>query len=348
METKNFIFDGDGTEYEFESQVSTSREAAESGEEQSNTKAGSTQSSKVTSKSGSQHNDLEAAIEAMISDDGKFSISKVQGIVTVTDTPEVLRKVEDYITQINSIVNKRIAVKTEVYEIRIEDTANLGMDINALYDSAIDVAGAAAPNFKGGFNSGGLNFSITDGTSKFNGSNAVIDALARVSNVSLVTSSMNYTTNGKLVPLQIASEKGIVSSMSPVLDDEGNVVGFDAKTGSVLSGLTMNLTPRVNSTGDVDLNFAADLSSLDQIKTVELGEQGGKIDVVDRSFKNFMQRASVDSGDTLMIAGFDRIENKSDVESVGGESVWALGGSKKGGKVRIMTMIMVTPYIMAR
>jgi len=348
QETENFIFDGDGTNYDFAASMSTQRSS--SGGDSEGAVVGSNQSVSVSNQSGSQFDDIEGAIESMISkEEGRFSISKQQGIITVTDTPDVLRKVGEYVAEMNSIVNKRIAVKTEVYEISVEDTGDFGIDINALYNSSLRVADgvASAVDITGGFSNGGLDFGFIKNDSKFNGSSAVIDALAKVSNVSLVTSSTNYTTNGKTVPVQIAKEKSILAKLTPAYDEEGSVVGFETEIEKILSGLTMTLTPKITSNGDVDLSFSADLSSLDQIIEYDLGDSG-TIQLPERSFKNFIQRASVDSGSTLMIAGFDRVEESAETSSMFGKDLWFFGGSKSGGKTRIMTMIMVTPYIISK
>jgi type IVB pilus formation R64 PilN family outer membrane protein len=345
VETNHYVFDGDATEELFDATISSSRNYGDNNDAGSKDSSTTAQNTKITRKSGNSFADMDKALSSMISKEGKFSISTQQGLITVTDTPLIQNKVARYIEQINGIVNKRINVRTEVYEIVSDDNGNFGIDWNAVYNGSSRLgfnfknsnSGSAVPNVELG---------IIASNNNFNGSKAFVSALNKVANMSLVTSSTAFTTNGKVVPVQVADEVSYLKSMSLQTDNAGRQT-VSLEPGSILSGYTMSLTPRINSDGDVDMQFAIDMSQLKALNTLNVGESS-MIQLPDRSFKNFEQRVSVNSGSTIMLAGFERTENSASVDSVGGKKFWLAGGKKTGGKKKIMTMILITPYVMAR
>lgn len=345
VETKEFIFDGDNSAYDFSSRTGTTKSGGEQNEGGSKDSSVSSQETNISRKSSSQYDDLIKTIESIKSPEGRYSISEQQGIISVTDIPDVLERIGTYINEMNEIVGKRIAVRTEIYEVRQEDSGDFGVDLSAAYEKLAKFNISTTGSFTSG-NSHGLGFNVLDKGSRFNSSKAIVNALSTVGNVSLVTTSTNFTTNGKIVPVQVATEKAYIQKITSNKSDDGTVSGYDITPGTVLSGVTMNITPKITSDGRVDMQFSADLSKLE--KLVPMGSGETKIELPERSFKNFSQRVSIRSGSTLMVSGFERTEDKANTESIGGEHTWLAGGHKNGGKTKIITMILITPYIMSK
>lgn len=93
------------------------------------------------------------------------------------------------------------------------------------------------------------------------------------------------------------------------------------------------------------MDFAIDSTRINSIS--EFGDdKNGKIQTPNRSANKYNQNVDVKPGEPLMIAGFDRTENQASINSPFGRYTWALGGNQLGGKRKIMTMIVLTPYIM--
>ena len=117
-----------------------------------------------------------------------------------------------------------------------------------------------------------------------------------------------------------------------------------------MSGFSMSVNPRVMSDGKVSMRFAVDMSQLNEIVDFSVGDKndGSKIQLPDKTSKNFVQRVTVGSGQTMMIAGFERAEVNAKTTSLAGKNSWFAGGSRSGGNKKVMTMILLTPYIMAK
>ncbi len=291
--------------------------------------------------------DLEGALNKLKSEEGKFSISQEAGIVTITDTPRNLEKIEKFVKELNDVVSRQVAIRTEIYEISIEDTADKGSDIDAIFNSSSITAGISSamgvdsnPNFSLG---------VIDESSPWKGSKGLISALETVANVSTITSALVYTTNGLPAPLQNLDTTSYLKNLEIETDDDTNSETASVEQGDVKSGFSLAFLPRITSRGDIALTFSGHLSQLTNMKVREFS--GLTLESPEQTSKKFLQRLVVKSGKTIMVAGFERTENKKEVNSIAGESSWLpwqAGGNKKGGETRIMTLILLTPYSMSR
>lgn len=288
---------------------------------------------------------LGAALDTMKSEEGKYSVSHEAGTVTITDTPRVLKDMEKYLSQLNEIVSQQISIKTEIYEVQIDESSNKGIDFNAMFQGSSRFAGNIASDFT---NSLTPNFGvqIIDETSPWSSSQAFITALNTVANVSTVTSATVYTTNGMAAPIQSLDTTGYLKSVSREVNDTGTRETTNVEQGYAKSGFSLGFLPRVTSKGDVNMVFAGDLSQLTALKERQF--DGTTIEFPEATNKSFLQRFVVQSGKSIMVAGFERTESTEQVESLGGKSMWAAGGKKSGGKKRVMTIIVLTPYVMSR
>lgn len=345
-ETKNYTFDGDDLTNSFTATVTSTRNSGENSGE-STTNQGSSHSTSITSNPESIYKSLEESLKSMMSKNGTFSVSKDSGIVTVTDTPLVQRKVSEFIEQTNSILNRRIGIKTMVYEVTLDENGEIGSDLDLLFSGSDKFGFSTMGNFVPE-DAVDLSMGFFDSKSNFNGSKAFINALNKVADVSLKTTSTVFTTSGKPTPVQVGSEKGFVKEIKiQESSNSDSAPQYSIEQGTILSGFSMSIMPKINSTGRIDLQVAVDMSLLKNLEKVNVGNEGAMVQTPERDFKNFIQRVSLDSGNTVLITGFERTEDTSNVESLGGRKWWMFGGNKKGGVKKVKTMILMTPYIIS-
>lgn len=348
-ETRSFVFDADDVITQFNAQTNSSQDATSEGATSSGGGSSSQHGTSVTSKATSIYDELESAIKSLLSPSGSYSVSRTMGDVTVTDTPKNLDRIQTYIDDMNRSVNKRIAIRTEVYEIASDDNGNFGIDWNAINTGSSRFSMAMNTAFNGG-TAPNVSLGIIDPTSNFNGTQAFINMLNKQVKTSLVTSASVFTTNGQPVPVQVADQKSYLKQITVESDATTGAKTYSMEPGVVMSGFSMSVNPRVLSDGKVSMRFAVDMSQLNEIVDFSVGDDdsGSKIQLPDKTSKNFVQRVSVGSGQTMMIAGFERAELSSKTSSLAGKGTWFAGGSKSGGNKKVMTMILLTPYIMAK
>lgn len=351
-DTKTFTIDALPGVNEFTAQVSSNRSTEDKSDSEGGGGGGSTNASEhrtlLEYKPKGLYTEISNEISAIKSSDGVFAISEQTGTLTITDTPKALERVAKYIDSLNGIVNKQIAIRTEVYEVTSDDEDNFAMDLNMLYSGSkswgVDLVNKGISDGAAGSN---LGMTLLRPTSKFAGSKAMLNALSQRGTVSLSTSNSVYTVNGQPVPVQVADELHYVKKISKQESSgEDSEPSYEVEPGTVISGFSMSILPRITSTGDIMMQFAVDISKLNGIEEKTIGDQ--IIQLPNRSTKNFLQRVNIKSGETLMLAGFERTESENSGEGPGSSMLWPLGGKIVGKKKKIQTVIIITPYIMSR
>jgi type IVB pilus formation R64 PilN family outer membrane protein len=333
------VFDGVNSKTDFASSISAGGAA---GDEAGGSRSTS-HSTSYTTKFNSVYEELDQSLSTIVSESGEFSISTNTGTITVYDTPLVQKRVDKFIQKMNAIINKRVMVKTQVLEVRADDTGNYGIDWNAVYSGSSRLGFDLKSLASTGDISGNLNFGLIDGNSNWSGSKAAISALNEVADTSLVTSTTSMTRNGQPVPVQIVDSKGFLKKLEKTTGEDGD--SYTMETDKIESGFSMSILPRITSDGKVSMQMAIDLSELNGFDKFEFSDNVAMTPDVSR--KNFTQNVSVRNGQTIMLSGFERTVDESKVKSMAGESSWLLGGSKEGGQRKIMTIIMMTPYVMS-
>lgn len=287
------------------------------------------------------------AVESMLSKDGEVSIAQQIGTMTVTDTPQVQRRVEEYVKRVNAISSKQIAIKTEVLEVMSDENGNFDTSLNGLFDWKGDLTlGIEGGNLLS-LGVGSDRTGNREGQNRWSDdSNATLDLLRQNKNVSLKTSSMMYAMNGQPTPFQQLDEiTYLASTEMEAAEGEDSSPTVTLTPGRTSQGFSMMIMPRIMSNGRVMMTFAVDNSRLNSMD--EYGVEGStSIQLPNRSMSKYQQMVSVQPGKPLMIAGLERVEHTAQINSKFGRGSWMLGGSQKGGKRRIMTMIILTPYIM--
>lgn len=287
---------------------------------------------------------IEKSIKTMLSTGGSVAISEQVGTVTVTDTPEIQNRIEKYVKSVNAIAGKQVAIKADVFEITSDENGKFDTNILAAFDWKGDLnIGLDGQKLTFGV---GSNDRSTD--NKFSrDSNASLNLLRTNKNVSLVTSSTLYAMNGQPTPFQQMDEIGYLKEVEVTAGSDGAEPQRSLKPGKTSQGFSMMMMPRILSDGRVMMNFAVDSSRINSID--EYGDDTmGRIQLPNRSTNKYSQVVTVKSGAALMIAGLERTENSADIGSKFGRATWMIGGSQSGGKRKMMTMIVLTPYIMRK
>lgn len=300
----------------------------------------------LTSSAQSNWVSMEESITAMLTDMGTVTYSEQTGTITVTDTPTVTERVSDYVEDMNEIISQRILVKVDVYDITYNDTDDVGMNLEALYSGSTKYGFNLAANLFTDGTQPSLELGIIDPLNNWAGSTALVNALKQNFETSLVNSSTSYTTNGIPVPIQILNAYSYLKELT-VETDENGAESVTATADVINKGINMSLLPKRMDNGDILLHLSADLTTLNDLRVVELGTSG-RMELPDTDQKNFMQRIAVKPGETLLLAGFDRATNESKTNSLFGSELWGIGGSKQGGTKKTKTVILVTPYTMSR
>jgi type IVB pilus formation R64 PilN family outer membrane protein len=311
-----------------------------------------------TSGSGSQNaqvktelsvfSGLNKTIESMLSTYGSVVSSPATGTVTVSDTPEILTRVEKYIERENKMLSRQVVVNVTVLSVSMSDADNYGVNWNLVYGDLFHKFGIQ--NMIGTPTDGSSSFSaaiLGTSSSKFAGSSLMINALSSQGKVRKETSASVATLNNQPVPVQVARQTAYLkSSETTVTANVGTTTTLTP--GVVTSGFTMTILPNVMDNGSVMLQFSTSISSLRSISTVSSnGTSGSTIQTPEIDTRNFLQRVAMKSGQTLVISGFEQIEGNLNKQGVGTPSNFVLGGGSASSSTREVIVILITPITIA-
>lgn len=282
--------------------------------------------------------EAETAVKSMLSKDGKVTVSPGLATITVTDVKPVLDAVETYVKDRNHALSRQVTINVAAYSVTLSNDHQNGIDWTAVLALASGSLSLASP-FAGSAASS-LTAAITSPTSRWNGTTAVLRALETQGKVSLMTSSSVTTLNAQPVPVQVAKQTGYLASVGSTLSSNG-VTSTSLTPGSVTTGFNMNLLPLVFDQNRLLLQYAVSISDLANMTQVSSSNQ--QIQVPEINTRNFLQRASVKSGQTLVLSGFERMTNAYDDDKM--IKTPLLGGGYGAKQSRDVIVILITPQI---
>ena len=105
----------------------------------------------------------------------------------------------------------------------------------------------------------------------------------------------------------------------------------------------MSLLPHIIDGNHMLLQYAVDMSSLLSLNTVTSGSS--IMQTPDLDTRNSLQRIKVNSGDTIVVAGFENSEVNAKSQGVAGAENPSLGGSVVGKRSKNIIVILLQPVI---
>ncbi|WP_210512608.1 PilN family type IVB pilus formation outer membrane protein [Pantoea ananatis] len=271
---------------------------------------------------------------------GRLNLSA--GVLTVTDTPRVLDAIGRYVDDRNRELNRQVMISVKVYSVEKRHQNQLGFDLNALLNTGSVGLSLTSP-FTGAASdalSGGV--AILDG--KGQGTKAFLKALDEQEEDSVVTSASALTTNLSAVPVQNAIQQDYVPNIST--SQTANVgTSTSITTSTITTGFNMTALPMLfpNST-KMQLEFSISLSDDPTFTTFTSGGQSAQL--ARTTPKTIVQRVIMQSGQTLVLSGYEQLSDSANRQGTGSYRFFGLGGGARGDDSRRMFIILVTPVVL--
>ncbi len=305
--------------------------------------------------------EMKETIDAMIGDNGRATYSPSTGTVTVTGTPSVVNRTEQYLRDQNRMRLRRVAVAVKVLSVTTSDANTLGFNLSGILERAIDGKPLQFSAVGDGLTAGILRSAptldpVTGLPSSQEGSTvpdndtvtALFEASEDIQRVSLSNSGAVVTLSDIPAPLQIgrtiAYLKRVSSSSS---GDSGSSLSLEP--GEVNVGLTMNVLPRVIQRDRVLLRLAIGITDTQRpFRQFGVGDQNSPnsllLELPEISTTGFLQNAVLAEGETLVVAGFEKNQNSIGDEGVPGGLL--TGGTRDMLKSREATVLLITSEVL--
>jgi type IVB pilus formation R64 PilN family outer membrane protein len=288
----------------------------------------------------SVYNGLQSAIKSMLSPAGSVITSPATGSISVTDTPDVLEHVGEFMEQQNRVLSRQVLINVTVLAVTLSADDSYGINWNAVYQALGTQFGIRTAFSSLIQNPNELSATVISPSSRANTTNAIINALSTQGAVRRKTSASVTTLNDQPVPVQVAEQQGYLAQVSTTATlNVGTQTSLTA--GTVTTGFNLTVLPHILDDGTVMMQFYSNLSTLVQLVPFTSGGQQIQLPTVDT--RNFLQRIAVKSGQTLVISGYEGITDQSNRQGIGSPANFALGGGVNGARAREVIVILLSP-----
>jgi len=286
-------------------------------------------------------NSVVAGINAMLSKKGRVAVSESTGSVVVTDTPDVIRAVENYLDRENSLMVRQVAFEMRLLAVSTRDTESRGLNLAALFNdgkmSFSSVTQAlpfeASNNFAVG---------IVETGSKWLGSEAIVQALSKTTKVRQSTSTTGITLNNQPIPMRVTRTEGYLAKVSVSTTD--STATRSLEQGKVTTGFKMNLLPRIMEDDQMLLQYAISLSSNLGFNTETSGSESIRTPTTEE--REFIHRFRVRSGQVVIVTGFEQMSDTLTAQGTTAPDEWVLGGGRSAEQENTRLVLLITPVLL--
>ncbi|NCB49984.1 MAG: hypothetical protein EOM53_04840 [Alphaproteobacteria bacterium] len=317
---------------------------------------------------------IESGLNQLIGDNGSVSTSPVTGTVTVTAPPFTIRKVAQYVRDLNEKMSRQVAISVKILQVTLNNTDQYGLDLRPVFAGAHNLTASMVSPFTLGdaaSSSGTISMALVGSNSKLNTSSGIIQALSAQGKTSLVTSTTVTTLNNKVAPVQVATSENYVKETK--VETTGS--GADASTTLELTtdtlnyGFTMEVLPRILDHGRLILLFTMTLTDLISLESYpknaddtntatsdDSDDDGGEAKASESSTsvvqlpktqtRGFVQEIAMRSGTTLVLTGFEQVQHQLETAGIGQPRMSLLGGKAYNSDKRNVLVVLLTPEVL--
>lgn len=286
--------------------------------------------------------DVKKFLLSLMTPRGTIAIMESTGLVTVRDTPDAQKKIAQAVKDLNALIGKQIYISVDVYAITKDASDDYGLDWNLAWGTLNNnvtystASGSAATNT--------ISTGILSGP--FKGSSVVVKALSKLGKTSVVNQFQITTLNGQPTPIGNNKKIPYISGIQVQSDANGNPIQ-SVTTGAIYQGISMSVIPKVQPNGKILLEYAMNLSDFQGFTAFSTGTgtNAQSLNLPTTTLKNILQRASLRSGQALVLSGFKQTVTSSSNNGVGSPSNVLLGGGNTAQKQEQYLVITVTPYL---
>ncbi len=289
---------------------------------------------------------LQKSILSILNGSGDINISRANHIVSVNAPGNVLKNVQRFIQKFNATLTRQVLIDVEVYSVVMSEKDAFNFSLRTLFNNgsvSLTTADSTAINPSSG--QGNLSAEIVSAANNFTGGAMILGLLSGLGDVSVVEKTSAITLNGRTAPIKMEVETSYVKAQNVVFGETTTGVATNktwvkVETDSVTSGFDMKIMPLILDEKKVMLKYK--LSKKELVALLNYGSDETQIQVPTISTKEFEQQLVLNSGEALVLAGF-----QSDLKS---DTTQKSISEKQNYKLtqKELFIIVVKPTIMTR
>lgn len=241
--------------------------------------------------------DTESKVKSMLTPKGVVHVSQASGLITVTDIPLVLERVEAYMTELNKAINRQVMLTFNIYSVQRSREDTSAINIQTLLQK-----GGYRISMLSGSNTGAMTIFREGSSSVPSGSTAFINALQTIGTTRAVHSSSVVTKNNQPVPVSVGTQTAHLKEVK-VVREENKPDVIEQTVGTFDTGLDLMVMPRLIDDFNLMLDFTLSLKDLKALRVYS--SASGRLEMPEIDQRRMMQRVNLRSGETLILTGFE-------------------------------------------
>jgi len=294
-----------------------------------------------SSLSGEYWDEVKTTIEQAISSKGSVAVSPSIGYITVTDTRAKLREVAKIIKKLNKELSQQVLIEFKIISVIKSANDSFSVDIKEALSKTFNHS--ITTNTSSGVT--GAVVSATVGNGAFSLTSA-IDALKTIGEATLSTSGNAVTLNNNPVPIDLSRKIRYVESRSSTITPVTGAIETQINTKELDFGTKISALPRIIG-NKVLLRLDIGISTLDKLENLVVDSKTGDfVQIPETSERNLVQNFKVDSGESLVLIGFEQEIQQNNEQGPISPKLIALGGSKNNSLRKESLVIVITPTIL--
>jgi MSHA biogenesis protein MshL len=268
--------------------------------------------------------EFESGISSLLSEEGKYGISKRIGRISVTDYRSNMKEIASFIDDFKRETKKQILIKAKILEVTLTDGSEFGIDWTNTF-SGLKLLGGTGNNPPGSvsqtFAPADAGVGFADFASPITGVinrgdfSATIKALETQGNVTVLSSPQVSTLNGQKAIIRSVTED-VVFQSNQSTGGGGNPISSTTAE-PFTYGVFLDVTPHADSEGMITMDIHPSVSTFTRLKEATDTTTSSGVTLVGSSSTSTQILASkpiistretetvvtIESGETVLIAG---------------------------------------------
>jgi len=266
-------------------------------------------------KTNDYYKQIETNVKDLISDNGKYTLNKFSGILTVYDRKRNIDAIESFIKLVKKRSHAQVLIEAKLLEVVLNKGHSLGVDWTSVSDSLFKNGDKLSLLQTLGLQ-GAVAGSISYTTDNFSAIITALDNSGDVDTISnprieVLSGQSALISSGKLVPFW---EKKVDTNQGTGGSASNTQVTYERR--DVLNGVTMGVTPTITKDGRIMLNIVPITSRIEDV-IVHYDEKGNS--VASAPILNIKEAGTVifaKDNDLVLIGGLISNSVKKTTESI--------------------------------
>ncbi len=246
--------------------------------------------------------DLQMAFPESPDTISKIVVNKMSGAVLITGYPKEIRKVKDYLRDIEHQLQKQVIIEAKILEITLSDEYNLGIQwekIGGSFNGSI-LKNVSLPS-NNTFGSSTFGNLIKFANRDFD---AILNALSTQGNVSVLSSPRISSLNNQKAIIKVGSNEFFVTGVTSDTGGLGGGTSQGVKFTPFFQGISLDVIPQINDDKSVILYLKPSVSNIEEVtKNVTVNNQPNSIPLAKSTIRETDNVVSAENQQVIVIGG---------------------------------------------